>query len=124
VPDPAGLVGLAYGAWGPSDVAALAPLVGAASTAGDAVAGSIADAAAAELALATATVAGALDMRHVACEVVAAGGLWSGVPRLREAFTRRIDQTLPEAEVITPRASPVAGAVLLARQAAGAVALE
>jgi N-acetylglucosamine kinase len=123
VPDPTGLVGLAYGTWGPSDVAALAPLVGSASTAGDAVAGSIVDEAATELALATFTVAGALDMRHVACEVVAAGGLWAGVPRLRDTFTRRIHETLPEAEVITPRASPVAGAVLLARQATGAITL-
>jgi N-acetylglucosamine kinase len=124
--DPSGLIGLAYGAWQPADVAGLAPVVGAAA-AGDAVAEGILTDAAAELALAATTVArvlGFLEPASARFEVVTAGGLWSGLPGLRARFAATVHDEAKGAIVIAPRRSPVEGAVLLARRAAGLVVLD
>jgi N-acetylglucosamine kinase-like BadF-type ATPase len=125
--DPSGLIGLVYGGWQPADVAGFAPVVGAAAAAGDAVAGGILAEAAAELALAVATVArslGFLDPDGFRFEVVAAGGSWSGLPGLQERFAAALRGEATGATVIAPRRSPVEGAVLLARRAAGLVVLD
>jgi len=121
-----GLIGLAYGGWGAPQIARLAPLCGAAAATGDAVAGAILEEAAAELALAAATVAGELGLGSgsgeaapVGFEVVTSGGLWTGLTGLRERFSGGLRRLAPAASVIDPRHTPVQGAALLARGAAG-----
>jgi N-acetylglucosamine kinase len=125
--EPSGLIGLAYGGWGPADVAGLAPCVGAASDVGDAVAHGILDRAGAELALAAHSVAtrlGFLDPGAGPFQVVTSGGLWEGLPRLRSRFGAALREGAPAAQVMAPRETPAAGAVRLALQAAGLLDLD
>jgi N-acetylglucosamine kinase len=126
-----GLIGLAYGGWGVPQIASLAPLAGAAAATGDAVAVAILDAAAAELAGAAGAVARDLGLLGApgepvgdGFEVVTSGGLWTGLTGLRERFAADLGRLAPGANVIGPRHSPVEGAVLLARRAAGWGSLE
>jgi N-acetylglucosamine kinase-like BadF-type ATPase len=127
LPDASGLIGLAYGGWGPADVAAFAPGVGRASEEEDAVAQAILDRAGDELAMAAHSVASRLGFLEPAggpFPVVTAGGLWEGLPRLRSRFGAVLRNVAPAAQVLAPRETPVAGAVRLALQAAGLLELD
>jgi N-acetylglucosamine kinase len=127
LPDASGLIGQAYGGWGPADVAAFAPCVGTASDGGDAEALAILDRAADELALAARTVASRLGFLEPGAgpfPVVTSGGLWGGLPRLRSRFAAVLRDVVPAAEVMAPRETAAAGAVRLALQAAGLLDLD
>jgi N-acetylglucosamine kinase len=124
LPAPADLISRAYGEWGVPQIASVAPLVFQAADSGDAVARAIVEAAADELALASGAVVRSLHMADDQFEVVTAGGTWQGSALLRERFAGAVAAFAPRAAVIPPRAEPVAGAVLLAREALGVVSLD
>jgi N-acetylglucosamine kinase len=105
-----------YAEWKPVDVAALAPAVLEVAAGGDVVAGRIVVSAAAELGSAASAVLRQLELLSTQTEVVAAGGLWDG-PLLRQRFAAQLRESAPLAEVISPRAEPVIGALMLARGA-------
>ncbi|MBI3974402.1 MAG: ATPase [Chloroflexi bacterium] len=120
------LIPLVYGQWGVREIAAVAPLVLAAAgdgESGDPVAQRIAGEAADELALATLAVIRALELQTAPFDVVTAGGVWAGSAFLRERFAAMVRREAPPATISLPRNEPVIGAVLLAREAAGAVSL-
>ena len=80
-----------------------------------------------ELALAARSVAsrlGFLDRGAGPFQVVTAGGLWEGLPRLRSRFGAVLREGAPAAQVMAPRETPAAGAVRLALQAAGLLELD
>jgi len=121
---PTDLVGRVYGEWGVPQIAAIAPLVFRAAGAGDALATAIVAEAAGELALAATTCIRALDMAGESFEIVTAGGIWQGAPDLGRRFPSAIALVAPAATVVMPKAEPVAGAILLAREAMGVVRLD
>lgn len=95
-------------------VAALGPVVQRARDAGDEVAALILGRAAAELALATRSVAGRLEMIDGAFRVVLAGGVFGVVPWLAEELPRRLAVIAPRCDVQILRGEPAAGAVRIA----------
>jgi N-acetylglucosamine kinase len=112
------LVGVVYRrGWGAREIAALAPLVGEAADAGDAVAVGIIDSAAEELVEAVRAVMGAIFQAGEGVEVVTAGGGWRISGLLRERFAAKLAAIAPAAEVIWPRYEPAKGAGLLALRA-------
>ena len=114
------LVGVVYRrGWGAREIAALAPLVGEAADAGDAVAVGIIDSAVAELVEAVRAVMGGIFQADEGFEVVTAGGGWRISGLLREGFAAKLAAIAPTAEVIWPRYEPAKGAGLLALRAIG-----
>ncbi|WP_017718434.1 N-acetylglucosamine kinase [Kamptonema formosum] len=114
------LVGVVYRrGWGAREIAGLAPLVGEAADAGDAVAVGIIDSAAEELVEAVRAVMGGIFQEGEGFEVVTAGGAWRISDLLRERFAVSLAAIAPAAEVIWPRYEPAKGAGLLALRAIG-----
>ncbi|HEV2123301.1 MAG TPA: BadF/BadG/BcrA/BcrD ATPase family protein [Chloroflexota bacterium] len=113
------LVPLAYGTWRPADIAALAPLVIAASEARDTVATDILLSAADELALAARAVIDGLELSGTSVDVVTSGTLWAHAAQLTEHFTAAVQRHAPLAKIGPPKHEPIAGAVLLARESIG-----
>jgi N-acetylglucosamine kinase-like BadF-type ATPase len=100
-------------------VAALGPIVQAASQRGDAVATRILERAADELVLAAGSVAAKLEMRGDVFPFVLAGGVFRVVPWLAEELSRRLLEVAPRCEVRPLEQEPAAGAVWLALSEAG-----
>jgi N-acetylglucosamine kinase-like BadF-type ATPase len=100
--------------WGVKEIAALAPIVDQAATAGDRVALNIIEDAAAELALATKVAILELFDYAENFEIVTIGGVWSSAANLRHRFEVSISEISPLAKVILPRHEPADGAALLA----------
>jgi N-acetylglucosamine kinase-like BadF-type ATPase len=96
----------------PVTIAALASIVERAANAGDALAASIVSESADELAAATASVTGQLQMPQG--PVVLAGNLFRAMPRLASELRRRLTLRLPEASVRALDVEPAQGAVRLA----------
>jgi N-acetylglucosamine kinase-like BadF-type ATPase len=105
--------------WGAREIAGLAPLVGEAADAGDAVASGIIDSAAEELVEAVRAVMGAIFQADEGFEVVTAGGGWRISGLLRDRFVAKLAAIAPGAEVIWPRYEQAKGAGLLALRAIG-----
>ncbi|OCQ94405.1 ATPase [Oscillatoriales cyanobacterium USR001] len=100
--------------WGVKEIAALAPIVDRAATAGDRVALNIIEDAAAELVLATKVAISELFDPLETFEIVTIGGVWQGAANLRDRFQASISKIYPLAQVIWPRHEPAYGAGLLA----------
>jgi glucosamine kinase len=103
---------------GPTEIASLAPLVVAAASEGDAVAGQILAEGADGLAVLVQKVAEALFSGNKV-EVVLVGGVALSGPPYQTALTERIERRVPGAIVKVPELSPEAGAILNARRASG-----
>lgn len=99
-------------------IAAMAGLVARAEADGDAVAGEILRAAAAELALAARSVIEQLGMRGDRFHVVLAGGLFKMTPALASMLEHRVAEVAPRATVGMLTDEPALGAVRLALSAA------
>lgn len=95
-------------------VAGLGAAVHAAADAGDAVARAILDDAAAELLQAAASVTARLGMRGGAFPFVLAGGMFHGLPLLREAVLQRLSDVAPHCHPQLLTQEPALGAVRLA----------
>ena len=95
-------------------VAGLGAAVHAAADAGDAVARAILDDAAAELLHAAASVTAQLGMRGGAFPFVLAGGMFHGLPLLREAVLQRLSEVAPHCHPQLLTQEPALGAVRLA----------
>ena len=100
-------------------IAGLGGAVQAAADAGDAVAAAILDEAARELLAAAATVAARLALRDTPFPFVLAGGLFHGVPRLREAVLQGLHGVAPHCQPQLLTQEPALGAVRLAIAEAG-----
>jgi glucosamine kinase len=98
----------------PRAIAAIAPIVGEAADAGDAVAARIVDAGVAELAGAAISVAKrlTLDAREFALPL--AGGIFQSVPRVRSLVMAKLGDQLPSARLALLDVEPAWGAVRLA----------
>jgi len=121
------LVPLVYARWGErrvAEIAALTPLVGRAADNGDVVAIAIVNEAADELALSALAVIRGLALDQASFGVVTAGGAWHVSPRMASRFGEAVCAVAPLAQVGPPREEPVFGALLLARESAGAISLE
>jgi glucosamine kinase len=101
-----------------AEIGELAPRVIEAYRAGDAVAGGILHAAAAELARLVAATAGTL-FGEKPCEMILVGGLALSGPPFQNMLVERIARDIPNVAVRDPEMSPVQGAVLEAVRAAG-----
>ena len=99
-------------------IAAMAGLVAKAEAEGDAVAAEILRAAAAELALAAASVVEQLAMRGERFRVVLSGGLFKMAPVLGSTLATRMSEIAPRASTGVLIDEPALGAVRLARRAA------
>ncbi len=99
-------------------IAAMAGLVAKADAEGDAVASEILGAAAAELALAAASVVEQLTMRGERFRVVLSGGLFKMAPVLASMLATRMGEVAPRASTGVLIDEPALGAVRLARRAA------
>ncbi len=99
-------------------IAAMAGLVARAEADGDAVAGEILRAAAAELALAAASVVEQLGMRGERFQMVLSGGLFKMAPVMASTLTARLAEIAPRAVTGMLTDEPALGAVRLARRAA------
>lgn len=98
----------------PHEIAGVAPIVGRAAAAGDAVAAGLIAAGADELAAAAASVARRLGLADAAVALPLAGGIFRSIPEMRAAVIARLAVQLPAA---TPRVldvEPATGAVRLA----------
>lgn len=100
----------------PRAVAAIAPIVGEAADAGDAVAMHIVDVGAAELAGAATSVATRLGLTNQSFALPLAGGIFRSVPRVRSIVLSRLREQLPSALPALLEAEPASGAVRLAAQ--------
>jgi N-acetylglucosamine kinase-like BadF-type ATPase len=100
----------------PSAIAALARIVGAAATAGDATAGELVALGGRELALAASSVAKRLGIERE--PVLLAGSTLRGLELLRASLTADLSQRLPDADVRLLEIEPAQGAVRLAQAAA------
>lgn len=101
-------------------VATLGPLVEAARTAGDVVAGEIMREAAQELVLAAASVITRLDMRGDVFPIFLSGGMFRSIPALEADVSTRLADVAPRATASRLSAEPAQGAVHLAlAEAAG-----
>jgi len=87
--------------------------------AGDAVAADLIDWAGAELGAMACAVIRQLELEALAFDVVLAGGMFDGGPRLVDPMRRTIHQTAPRARLVRLTVPAVAGAVLLAMMDAG-----
>ncbi|MDJ0796320.1 MAG: BadF/BadG/BcrA/BcrD ATPase family protein [Calothrix sp. MO_167.B12] len=103
--------------WGVKEIAALAPIIDQAATAGDKVANGVIDEAVTELVIATATVINRIFDQSQVVEVVTTGSVWQGKCKLRERFVKSIAHQFPLAKVIYPRHEPAYGAGMLALKA-------
>ncbi|MHC5823991.1 MAG: N-acetylglucosamine kinase [Nostoc sp.] len=103
--------------WGVKEIAALAPIVDQAATAGDQIANSIIEQAIAELVIATSTVIDHIFDSKQVVEVVTTGSIWQAKCKLRERFINSIVHDYPLVNVIYPRYEPAYGAGLLALKA-------
>lgn len=99
-------------------IAAMAGLVASAHAAGDAVAGEILRAAAAELALAARSVVEQLGLRGEPIAVVLSGGLFKMAPALAAMLSALVADVAPRATVAVLTDEPALGAVRLALRAA------
>jgi N-acetylglucosamine kinase-like BadF-type ATPase len=100
--------------WKAKDIAALAPLVHNAAIAGDSTANQIIDQTVDELVLIATVVCESLFDDRSRFEVVTMGGIWSGMPNIRDRFEQQILAKYPRAEVIWPLHEPAYGAGMLA----------
>jgi len=96
----------------PTAIATLAGHVQGAAEEGDATASLIISVGAAELATAAESVARRLGLFE--CAIVLAGGIFRGVPLMRESLIRRLGETLPGSAVRSLEAEPALGAIRLA----------
>ena len=112
---------LHFGRLEPRELAALSPVVFAASREGDQVAGSIVDRLADELVAMTTAMIRRLRLARLDLDVVCGGGLLqAGEPRLERRMSAGITRVAPSARLVLLRAPPITGAALLALEAAGA----
>ncbi|MCS6825459.1 MAG: hypothetical protein NZ553_02480 [Caldilinea sp.] len=102
-----------------AEIAALAPLVIAATEAGDAMAQQLLCQGAQELAQMVAAVARHLGWSAAPCEVTLVGGLWRAGETVMAPFRMALGDLLPLAHIVMPELPPVLGACLLALQGAG-----
>lgn len=102
----------------PRAVAAIAPIVGDAADAGDAVAMHIIDVGAAELAGAASSVATRLGITNQPFALPLAGGIFRSVPRVRSRVLARIGEQIPSARPALLEVEPASGAVRFAAQLA------
>lgn len=102
----------------PRAVAAIAPIVGEAADAGDAVAAHIIDVGAAELSGAAVSVATRLNLKHASFALPLAGGIFRSVPRVRAHVLARLAEQLPSARLALLDIEPASGAVRFAAQLA------
>jgi N-acetylglucosamine kinase-like BadF-type ATPase len=110
-----------FGRRSASELTGLAPVVFAAARGGDEVAGGIVDRLADELVAMTLAVVRRLRLVRSDLDVVLGGGvLQSGEPRLLDRVQAGILAVAAHARVVPLRRPPVAGAALLALEAAGA----
>jgi len=100
--------------WAVKEIAALAPIVDQAATAGDRVAVKIIEDAATELVLATKVAISELFDCAETLEIVTIGGVWQSAANLRNQFEVAMSEISPLAQVIWPRHEPAYGAGLLA----------
>jgi len=115
VPTASGMVHIVYGPHSANrSIAMLGPSVQMASESGDAVASSILDQAATELALAARSVAERLHLRDQSFPFVLAGGVFRVVPLLFERLRLRLLEIAPSATIDILRDEPARGAVRLA----------
>jgi N-acetylglucosamine kinase-like BadF-type ATPase len=109
---------LVHNVYGPHrrhrSMAMLGPSVQMASEDGDAVAASILDRAAHELALAATSVARRLELSADAFPFILAGGVFRVVPALVERLSERLRDLAPRAAIELLREEPARGAVRLA----------
>ena len=111
------LVPLVYGSgFGPSQAAALAPVVCATARAGDGVAQEIVRKAGYHLAHTLGAVIGALGMAQEAFEVVLTGGLLLSESLVRDAVVAALGQIAPRARPVAPRHDAAYGAARLAQE--------
>jgi N-acetylglucosamine kinase-like BadF-type ATPase len=97
-----------------AEVAALAPLVVQAATAGDAAAQALLDDGAAHLADCIEAVARRLGFDDRTCPVVLVGGLFRAGAAIRDPLRRHVEARLPHADLHDPELPPALGAALLA----------
>jgi N-acetylglucosamine kinase-like BadF-type ATPase len=100
-------------------IAGIVPVVQHAADAGDAVAADLISRAAAELSAAAASVVTRLEMRGERFPTLLAGGVFRGVPSLVPQMASRLAEVAPRSDVRRLDVEPAAGAVVLARAAAG-----
>ena len=98
----------------PRAIAAIAPIVGEAAAAGDAVAARIVDIGAAELAGSAVSVATRLGLRSEVFPLPLAGGIFRSVPQVRWLVMTRLREQLPTAQPTLLEVEPAQGAVRLA----------
>ncbi|NER06557.1 MAG: ATPase, partial [Okeania sp. SIO3C4] len=103
--------------WGPTQIAALAPVVSAAADKGDKVAKKIINDAVEELSVATKIVISTLFQPHETFEVVTIGNVWKSIINFRGKFEDSIIAVAPTAKIIWPRHQPAYGAGILALKA-------
>jgi len=103
-------------------LASLAPLVVAAARAGDPVARAILAEAGRSLAALAAAVARRLGMTRAPVPVYTVGGMFAAGRFVRAPMRRALRTAVPRAVLRPPRSVPVAGAVMMALEQAGAVA--
>ncbi|NEO55228.1 MAG: ATPase [Okeania sp. SIO3B5] len=103
--------------WGPTQIAALAPIVSAAADKGDKVAKKIINDAVEELSIATKIVISTLFQPHETFEVVTIGSVWKSMINFRSQFEDSIIAVAPAAKIIWPRNQPAYGAGILALKA-------
>jgi len=101
------------GRWDRTSIAALAPLVILTAQAGDSVARGLMAEAAKELAEAVEAVSRALEFDQARFDVVGVGGFLRS-SEIWTALKNRLRETQPQASLIEPQLTPVAGAALLA----------
>ncbi|BAZ67515.1 MAG: ATPase [Pelatocladus maniniholoensis HA4357-MV3] len=100
--------------WGVKEIAALAPIIDHAATAGDEIANQIIDGAVQELVKATSTVINAIFNSGDVLEIVTTGSVWQGECKMHERFSASVVKKFPATKVILPRYEPAYGAGLLA----------
>lgn len=100
----------------PRAIAAIAPIVGEAAAAGDAVAARIVDIGAAELAGSAVSVATRLGLQSTAFPLPLAGGIFRAVPQVRWLVMTRLREQIPLAQPALLEVEPARGAVRLAAE--------
>ena len=113
-----GLIEVVYRrGWGPTQIAALSPIVSTAADKGDKVAKKIINDAVEELSRATKIVISTLFQPHENFEVVTIGNVWKSMINFRSQFENSIIEVAPAAKIILPRHQPAYGAGILALKA-------
>jgi N-acetylglucosamine kinase-like BadF-type ATPase len=103
----------------PRAIAAIAPIVGEAAAAGDAVAARIVEIGAAELAGSAVSVAARLGLQARPFPLPLAGGIFRSVPQVRGLVMARLHEQMPLARAALLEVEPACGAVRLAAQLIG-----